>query len=77
MMNAQPTDRLLDPHLSKLRETFADTLIITDIIRGLESSPRADRLLPSLYTQLGTLQGVVRRARWVLKRAIPHERRPT
>jgi hypothetical protein len=74
-MNVEPTNGLLDRHLWELRETFADTMIIIDVIRDLGPRPEAARLLPQLYIQLATVQQVVRRARRVLTRYVPPEGR--
>jgi hypothetical protein len=74
-MNVEPTNGLLDRHLWELRETFADTMIIIDVIRDLGPRPEAARLLPQLYIQLATVQQVVRRARRVLTRYVPLEGR--
>jgi hypothetical protein len=73
VMNVEPTAGLLDRHLWELRDTFADTLIILDVIRDLGTRPEAARLLPHLYVQLTTVQQVVRRARRVLRRYVPRE----
>jgi hypothetical protein len=69
-MNVEPTDGLLDRHLGELRNTLVDSLLVADIAHELRSSPHAARLLLTLYTQLGTLQRVVRRTRRVLTRNV-------
>jgi hypothetical protein len=68
-MNAEPWNRPLDRFFLDLRQTLADTLIILDIIRELGPSPKGVRLLPNLYTQLGSLQRIVRLTRQLLKRS--------
>ena len=70
-MNAEPTEPPLDHALLQLRIVLANALTVTDAIRALRL--RGDHLLPSLYTELSTLQHVVRHTRAVLRRYLPPE----
>jgi hypothetical protein len=70
-MNAEPITPELDRTLLQLRISLANALTVTDAIRALR--PRGDHLMPNLYTELGTLQRVVGRARAVLRRYLPPE----
>ena len=72
-MNAEPTMPELDRALLQLRITLANALTVTDAIRALR--PRGDHLLPNLYTELRTLQRVVSRARAVMRRYLPPDKR--
>jgi hypothetical protein len=62
-MDTQPPNRPLGHILFDLRQNLAKSLIIADVIHELGPTPEAARLLPNLYTELATLQGVVRKAR--------------
>jgi hypothetical protein len=63
-MTVHPTNGVL----RELREALAETLIIVDALLEREPRTTADReLLPHVYTQLGTFQQVVQRARRVLR----------
>ena len=70
-MNAEPIKPPLDQALLQLRIVLANALTVADAIRALR--PRGDHLLPNLYTELSTLQHVVRRTRAVLRRYLPPE----
>jgi hypothetical protein len=70
-MNTEPTTPELDRALLQLRMTLANALTVTDAIRALR--PRGDHLMPSLYSELGTLQRVVQHARSMLRRYLPPE----
>jgi hypothetical protein len=72
-MNAEQTEPPLDHALLQLRIVLANALTVTDAIRTLR--PRGDHLMPSLYTELQTLQHVVQRARAVLRRYLPPDER--
>jgi hypothetical protein len=69
-MNVEPTAQQLDDHFFELRSALVDSLFVVNIAQELQSSPRAAQQLLNLYTQLGTLQGVVRHVRRALKRSI-------
>jgi hypothetical protein len=71
-MNAEPTEPPLDQALLQLRIALASCLTILDVVRTLR--PRGDALLPHLYSELGTAQQTVRRARAMLRRYLPPER---
>ena len=70
-MRAEPTEPPLDHAFFQLRIALANALTVTDAIRAIR--PRGNHLLPHLYTELGTLQRVVKRARAVLRRYLPPE----
>jgi len=72
-MNTEQTKPPLDRALLQLRIVLANALTVTDAICALR--PRGDHLLPSLYTELQTLQRVVGRTRTVLRRYLPPEER--